>query len=1559
MSFWTKRPGRILAALLATLSLGFSGVVGGVALASDAFNGGNAGEASSRILPFNSTLKVMPEEGPFEGGNEVTIKGATPGFVQLSAGYYSALAVTNGGLMYGWGENTSGLLGTGNGATANFPTQTVTSGALAGVAIKKVSLTYYHSLALSTEGDVYAWGSNTRGQLGNGTFDDSSVPVKVERGAIPADAEIVDIGAGDGWSLAIDADGNAYVWGQNKNFQYDETFGMGNGSTDGSNLPMITAKVPDTKFVKVAAGHSTAALVTEAGEVYTWGWGTEGLLGNGEKENSLLPVKAIFPEGTFITDVQLPASRLGAKSAFALALDSKGQVWAWGYNNKGQLGNGAIGGASIATPALVQGLPEDSKVEQIANSGRSALALTADNRLFAWGGNDKGQLGVGTKRDSPEPVQVKQDGVLKDVQIRYIAGATETMFALGEDGVIYSWGGNNSRVLGAGVLTEQTAPVKGPNYGNLAYVEFDGKQISSFKSSLEEAGNYTTVSEVKVPPYTGTETGRVPVDVTGHFQLFAGASNTGQTASWPIGTYTYVPPPELSLTKSGIPFQGSPKEGDSVEWEMTVTNTGGVKFTHLDLDDALLESGSVEWTPEDAPTSGLPVGGTATVTGSTVLTQAHIDAGFVTNEATVTGTATWEGEAATADATASDTVDLPREAGISLTKIGDPVLATGVDEPVTWTIGVTNTGNTTLSEVEVEDSLPGIGGLIWDGGEFSVLAPGEARAATATYLMTQADIDAGQVCNTATASAESVLPGADLVEDDADDCVTLLTDPKVSLEKTGELSGDAEEGATVTWTFTVENQGNVTLTDLDLIDELEGLSEITWTGGKPQTLAPGAVAQATATSRLTQQQVDAGQIRNSATVTAKFGDQEVEDSDDVTVPFTATGVLNVVKTGVGPTGTAKVGDTITWTIEVSNQGAATVNGVSVNDSLQGLSDLTWNVGDEAKLAALAPGVTVTATATYSITQADIEAGEVTNTAIASSGDETLNASGSDTVKLLQERDLKIVKTGDLVGSVAADELVEWSFTVTNHGNVAVSGLSVVDGMDGLSDINWDGDLEATLNPGESISGTATSPLTQPDIDAGSVTNTVTVSGTAATQPVEDDDSDTLLLERTAEVAVVKSGSLAAGVNANAPEPEDLVEWSFTVTNTGNVTLSDLTVIDDLAGLSDIEWDDVVKLGALAPGESVVGTANSPITQENIEAGFISNTVDVSASAANGDQVEDTNSAEVELASAPAISIEKSGVLEGDADVTQVGDNILWSFALKNTGNVALTGTEITESMPELVLDWDGDLDTLAPGDMREATASYAVTQADIDVGRVENTVSAEATSVSGRDTADFTADLISDPAGAVLRSVTSWLSPRAEIVVANASTATVYLRISDGVTVVKTGELLGQDGKGTKVGDTIEWTFAVKNTGNTTVTELEVIDELEGLGELIWEDGFEPSAAGVGLAPGASATAKATYKVTPADVAAGFVLNQVKVLATGSGADRTPAEATDEARVDLIPVSPVPPTGGSAGTSGPEPEKPGGGLAVTGAAVSGVLLVAGSLLAAGLVLIRRRKNESA
>ena len=938
--------------------------------------------------------------------------------------------------------------------------------------------------------------------------------------------------------------------------------------------------------------------------------------------------------------------------------------------------------------------------------------------------------------------------------------------------------------------------------------------------------------------------------------------------------------PAIDVVKSGALAEGAQGvAGDTVEYGFTVTNTGNVTLTEVTLDDPLPGLSEIVFGDWPGEAGVLQPGESVTATATYELTQADVNAGQVENTVTATGTPPSGDPVENTD---EEIVTITPDASINVVKSGG--LAEGAQgragDIVEYEFTVTNTGNVTLTGVTLDDPLPGLSEIVFGDwpGEAGVLQPGESVTATATYELTQDDVNAGQVENTVTATGTP--PSGDPVENTDEEIVEVPQNPLIELVKNGALAAGSPgvAGDTVEYEFTISNLGNVTLTDVALSDELDGLSEIvfgTWPG-EAGVLQPGESVTATATYELTQADVDAGQVENTATATGTppTGDP-VTDTDEEIVEVPQAPALDVVKSGALADGAeGRAGDTVEYEFTVTNTGNVTLTDVTLDDPLEGLSDIEF--GDwPGEAGVLAPGESVTATATYELTQDDVNAGQVENTVTATgtppSGDPVENTD-EEIVTITPDASINVVKSGGLAEGAQgrAGDIVEYEFTVTNTGNVTLTEVSLDDPLPGLSEIvfgDWPGEA-GVLQPGESVTATATYELTQDDVNAGQVENTVTATGTPPTgDPVENTDNHIVDVPQASAIDLVKSGALAEGAQGVAG---DTVEYEFTVTNTGNVTLTEVTLDDPLEGLSEIVFGDWPgEAGVLQPGESVTATATYTLTQADVNAGGVENTATATGTPPTGDPVTDTDDAQVPVAQFPAIEVEKTGGLpEGAQGVA--GDVVQYFFTVTNTGNVTLTDVTLDDPLPglsEIVFGtWPGDAGVLQPGESVTATATYTLTQADVDAGEVANVATATGTPPNGDPVENTDEEIVDVPQNPVIE-------------------------------VVKSGALA--EGSEGRAGDTVEYEFTITNTGNVTLTEVTLDDPLPGLSEI--EFGDWPGEAGV-LAPGESVTATATYTLTQADVDAGEVANVA--TATGTPPNGDPVENTDEEIVD-VPSAPA------------------------------------------------------
>ena len=301
---------------------------------------------------------------------------------------------------------------------------------------------------------------------------------------------------------------------------------------------------------------------------------------------------------------------------------------------------------------------------------------------------------------------------------------------------------------------------------------------------------------------------------------------------------------------------------------------------------------------------------------------------------------------------------------------------------------MTNTGNVTLDPVSVDD--PKVGAVTCPAGP---LAPTASVTCTATYTLTQADVDAGEVVNTATATGTP--PTGPPVTDPDTITTPVPTDPKIALQKVADTAGPVYPGDEITFGFTVTNTGNATVTDVEVVDPMVGTVTCAAT-----TLAPGEQTTCTAAPyTVTKADVRDGSVVNKATASADGGGTTVDSEDQVEVATAGAPdpSIELVKRA-DTAGPVRAGDEVTYRFTVTNTGNVTLSRVRVEDPMLGTV--------ECRRTRLEPGESTTCSAPpYTVTAADVRDGDLVNRASVTANacgsglDECVVVDDTDTVRL--------------------------------------------------------------------------------------------------------------------------------------------------------------------------------------------------------------------------------------------------------------------------------------------------------------------------------------------------------------------------------------------------------------------------------------------------------------------------------------------------------------------------------------------------------------------------------
>ena len=478
--------------------------------------------------------------------------------------------------------------------------------------------------------------------------------------------------------------------------------------------------------------------------------------------------------------------------------------------------------------------------------------------------------------------------------------------------------------------------------------------------------------------------------------------------------------------------------GETINYTITVKNDGNVPYTGVVVEDYLTnlvidESARYTVNGDGTVTIGnLAVGETVTITASYEVTSDDIEAGHVLNTATAAGDPIDdpknpeepqkpEGE----DEEDDETDDLDTTLTVVKTSNVPEGATVGLGDTIIYTFTVTNDGNVPYTGVSVVDALDGLkftsSSRYWviedNTAYITKLAVGETVWLEASYVVTSDDIKAGHVLNMVTATADPIEDpndpenpkkpeGKDEEDDETDDLDTTLTVTKSSDVAEGATVG---LGETINYTITVKNDGNVPYTGVKVVDDLAGLQiheDARYTVEEDGTvtvgdLAVGETVTITASYIVTSDDIKAGHVLNAVTAAGdpiedpknpdepkkpEGEDEEDDETDDLDTTLTVVKTSDVAEGEV-----AKEGQTIHYTITVTNEGNVPYTDVTVIDDMEGLvidANDRYTVQEDGTVTVggLAVGETVTITASYTVTADDILVGTVVNAATVSGDD---------------------------------------------------------------------------------------------------------------------------------------------------------------------------------------------------------------------------------------------------------------------------------------------------------------------------------------------------------------------------------------------------------------------------------------------------------------------------------------------------------------------------------------------------------------------------------------------
>ena len=897
-----------------------------------------------------------------------------------------------------------------------------------------------------------------------------------------------------------------------------------------------------------------------------------------------------------------------------------------------------------------------------------------------------------------------------------------------------------------------------------------------------------------------------------------------------------LPMPALTVAKSSTTGMVM-SAGQVVPYTYTVTNSGDVPLTNVTLSDD--NSDAVPSCTPSQP-AALAVSAVMNCTAQHTVTLAEMNAGgSLTNVATA---------ASNESPNDQDTLSIPivQSPSLSLSKSSTTTSVTNTGQVVPYTYVVTNTGNITLTNVALADDNSDAAPSCTPA-QPAALAPGASMNCTAQHTVTQIELDAGgNLSNTATATSVQAASVQDSLS------IPIVQTPSLSVGKSSTTTSVSAGGEVVPYTYVVTNVGNVTLNNVTLADDNTDAAP-SCAPAQPATLAPGASMSCTAQHTVTQSEMDAGgNLSNTATADS---DESSSAQDSLSIPINQAPALSVAKSSTTASVTS-AGQIVPYTYVVSNSGNVTLNNVTLADDN---TDAAPSCAP-SQPATLAPGASMNCTAQHSVTQTEIDGGgNLTNTATADS-DESSAAQDVLSIPIGLSPALSVAASSTTALVTAAGQVVPYLYVVTNTGNATLNNVSLDDPSADATPV-CSPSQPATLAPSASMSCTAQRTVTQGEVDAGGNLSSAASADSDESASVQDIVS--ILIDQNPQLALDKS-ALAATYSFVG----EVVGYQYTVTNSGNVTISGPVAVSD--DNDDEPMGVSCPGGNLAPGGSIVCTAQRTVAQSDLDTGSITNTATATGTDPASQPVTSASDSEtVNAVQASDLNLTKDGVLDlGPNSVADPGDSIDYTFVVVNNGNVNLSNINVADPLINPVTCPSGNpIPVLAPGASETCTGSYSIVQGDIDSGVRINTATA-----TGQD-------------------------PGSNPVTANGFHSETIPQTAD-LTLDKTVEPMS-----VMPGESVMYTLTVTNLGPSTATMVEVVDQLPS--GLIWDSddcGAGPPVSerltwSVGsLAINASAVCRISATVSPTAPGASL-LNSA--TASSAEADPDPGSSSSSVGVDI------------------------------------------------------------
>lgn len=517
------------------------------------------------------------------------------------------------------------------------------------------------------------------------------------------------------------------------------------------------------------------------------------------------------------------------------------------------------------------------------------------------------------------------------------------------------------------------------------------------------------------------------------------------------------------------------------------------------------------------------------------------------------------------------------------------------DDVMLYSVIMTNTGNVPLTNVTISDPI-----LLVPTNTCTTVLPGDNCTLSSSHTVSQGDVDAGSIDNVGSVTSDQV-PGPTT----ASLSTAVAQNPSMSIGKMldGNADGDGSLSVTLndvlTYSVTATNDGTVTLTNVAVSDPMLAV-----TSTSCPSVAPGGACVLTSTYTVGQPDVNAGTVDNTGSATS------VEVAGPITAnistPVAQNLAMSVTKVLDGnadgdASSSVTLNDVLTYSVTATNDGTVTLTNVTVSDPMLAVTSTSC--------PSVGPGGTCVLTSTYTVGQPDVNAGTIDNTGSATSVEVAGPITANLSTPVAQNPSMSLAKVlfnnadGDLSSTVSLNDVLTYNVTATNDGTVTLTNVTVSDPMLVPNSISCP---SVAIGGACLLSGTYT--VGQPDVDAGSINNTGSATSVEVAGPVTANlvtpvpQNPSLAIQKVLTSFDDNDGSASVTLN-------DLLLFTITATNDGNVTQSNVMVIDPLLLTS------FTNCVSVAPGGTCVLSSTYMVQAGDVTAGQIDNT-----GSANSDQV---------------------------------------------------------------------------------------------------------------------------------------------------------------------------------------------------------------------------------------------------------------------------------------------------------------------------------------------------